>query len=349
MYRAEPKEIEIRPDFQRLFRWSREQQSSFVESLILEIPIPSLFFYETPSGKWELLDGLQRFSTILKFVQSEDVPPDVRGFENNLKDVHTARQHDLNFPLQLTPGEYLTALGGLCFARLPTSLQLNLKRARLQVAVLKRETDARYKYEVFKRLNTGGADLEPQEVRNCSVRLISDEFPDFLQSLAQNADFTAALALDTEYSRNAYVDELALRFLALKNNIAHFQHDLRAFLDSYMKAVASKDLAFSYEAERKAFNRTWALINRVSPEGQVFRGRDAAGRQRGPFSPSLFELVSLTTALHIDTLEPLPNQDVLEKLTTVGAKAREDGLTGAGSNSRKKTLGREILARTPGF
>jgi hypothetical protein len=68
MYRTEPKEIEINPNFQRLFRWSREQQGSFIESLILEIPIPPIFFYEMQDGRWDLLDGLQRISTIIRFL-----------------------------------------------------------------------------------------------------------------------------------------------------------------------------------------------------------------------------------------------------------------------------------------
>ena len=69
--------------------------------------------------------------------------------------------------LQLLAGEYLTELAGLTFTRLPAQLQLNLKRARLHVYVLKRETKNMYKYEVFKRLNRGGMWLEDQEMRNC--------------------------------------------------------------------------------------------------------------------------------------------------------------------------------------
>src|ERR1051325_1038260 len=78
MYRSEPKEVEINPDFQRLFRWSREQQSSFVESLILEIPIPPLFFYETQEGRANLVGGLQRFSTIIGFMAGGEVPAAAR-------------------------------------------------------------------------------------------------------------------------------------------------------------------------------------------------------------------------------------------------------------------------------
>src|SRR5689334_20890063 len=83
MYYAKPQEVNINPNFQRLFRWTREQQSSFVESLILEIPIPPLFFYEREDGVWELLDGLQRFSTILRFFSSGTIPGAAQGTQGN--------------------------------------------------------------------------------------------------------------------------------------------------------------------------------------------------------------------------------------------------------------------------
>jgi hypothetical protein len=216
MHRDE--EILIRPDFQRLFRWTRVQQTSFIESLLLEIPIPPLFFFERNDGKWELLDGLQRISTIIKFIGSNhDVPLEYKGEEHNDDDWHEEHQNDLDVPLRLISGEYLSQLDGMTYIRLPTPLQLNLKRARLSVYVLKRETHEIYKYEVFKRLNRGGSYLEEQEIRNCSIRLLSNEFPDFLQKVATYEIFRSVLGLSGELLRNGYIEELALRFFAMKD------------------------------------------------------------------------------------------------------------------------------------
>src|ERR1035437_442831 len=61
-------EIIIDPDFQRLFRWNDGQKSKFIESILLGIPIPSIFVFERENGKWELIDGLQRVSTLLEFM-----------------------------------------------------------------------------------------------------------------------------------------------------------------------------------------------------------------------------------------------------------------------------------------
>jgi hypothetical protein len=183
MHRDE--EILIRPDFQRLFRWTRVQQTSFIESLLLEIPIPPLFFFEKNDSKWELLDGLQRLSTIIRFIGTgQDVPPEYRGAEHNDEEWHDEHQNILSIPLQLYDGEYLKQLYGVTYVRLPTPLQLNLKRTRLNVYVLKRETHEFYKYEVFKRLKTGGSPIMDQEIRNCSIRLLSNEFPNFLQTIS---------------------------------------------------------------------------------------------------------------------------------------------------------------------
>jgi hypothetical protein len=216
MHRDE--EILICPDFQRLFRWTRVQQTSFIESLLLEIPVPPLFFFERNDGKWELLDGVQRISTLIKFIGSgQDVPPEYRDEEHNDDDWHEEHQNDLDIPLQLIAGEYLSHLDGMTYIRLPTPLQLNLKRSRLSVYVLKRETHEVYKYEVFKRLHTGGLHFEEQEIRNCSIRLLSNEFPNFPQKVATYEIFRSVLGLSGELLRNGYIEELALRFFAMKN------------------------------------------------------------------------------------------------------------------------------------
>lgn len=340
-------EIVITPDFQRLFRWTREQQSSFIESLILEIPIPPLFFFERPEdGKWELLDGLQRMSTIIKFFGgSEDVPPEYQGDGANENDWHYEHQNDLTLPLQLVAGEYLTALSGLSFSRLPAQLQLNLKRSRLHIIVLKRETHAAYKYEVFKRLNRGGAWLEDQELRNCSVRLIGNEFPDYLQEIAKNADFLNATAIAGERSRNGFSEELALRFFTMKNYGDRFKHDVGDLLTKYMEEVANRKVAFDYEKERKDFERTWSLIAAALPDGEAFRAKKHDKSSQGPFSPTLFELVSLGVAHNLSSVSAMPSETLREKVIALILKAKDDGLTGSGSNSGKKTRGRLDLGR----
>jgi len=345
MYKSDPPEIVVNPTFQRLFRWTRAQQSAFIESLILEIPIPPLFFFETEDGKWELLDGLQRLSTIIKFMGTEkDVPIEFQGKGNNEDEWHYKNENNIDEPLQLVSGEYLKSLEGISFQRLPSQLLLNSKRARLQIYVLKRETHHTYKYEVFKRLNRGGADLENQELRNCTIRLLDEKFPQFLQDISKNPVFVDVLGLTTEDTRNGYIEELALRFFAMKNYSHAFEHHVDDFMTRYMEEVAKKTVVFNYKMEEDLFTKTWTTINAALPEGEAFRTKNKHGNSQGPFSPTLFELVSLSVALNIDKASALPADDLRDKIVKLILKTK-NVLTGSGSNSKKKTIGRVKFAQ----
>ena len=341
MYFADPQEIEIRPDFQRLFRWSREQQSSFIESILLEIPIPPLFFYETESGTWDLLDGLQRISTLIRFIGlNTEIPEDAQGAPGNETLWHYENQNNIEAPLQLIEGEYLTALKGHTFKSLPAQLQLNLKRSRLNIYVLKRETHTQYKYEVFKRINRGGSDLEDQEVRSCSVRLLGYEFPEFLENMADVDSFINSLGLKERYHKNGYVEELALRFFAMKNRKENFKHDVAPFLTSYMEEVARGTYQFDYNQEKLLFKQTFSAIDEALSDGHAFRGKGQDNQSMGPFSPSLFEAVSIGIAANIETFQQLNIEDRKNNIIEFIKTLKSENLTGAGSNSRTKTLGR---------
>jgi hypothetical protein len=336
MYHAKPPEVNINPTFQRLFRWTREQQSSFLESLILEIPIPPLFFYEREDGVWELLDGLQRFSTILRFFATGEIPAEAAGPQGNDNEWHDDHENDLDAPLQLLAGEYLTQLLGLSFGTLPSQLQLNLKRARLQIYILKRETDQMYKYEIFKRLNRGGTEIADQEIRNCSVRMLSDEFPDFLQKVAEDGNFVLAVGISEEQQKRGYLQELALRFFATKNDSAHFTHDVSAFLTDYMQGVARTTAKFDQSAEEKVFKEVWKVIAEAMPNGVAFQGKTEDDRSFGPFSPALFEMISVGIAKNLDAAKRVGPTELKKKITELIKEAKQQGLTGSGSNSRKK-------------
>jgi hypothetical protein len=340
MYEGQPREIEIAPDFQRLFRWSRQRQSDFIESLILEIPIPSLFFYERDDGIWELLDGLQRLSTIIRFFCTKPVPAKARGRDGNDNDWHEENANNLDTPLQLSAGEYLTELEGLTMTTLPTNLQLNLKRARLQVTVLKRETDRRYKFAVFERLNKGGVQIEAQEIRNCSVRMLGAEFPDYIQRLAKNDNFLRCVDLNDNNLRKGYGDELVLRFFAVKNFKDSFKHDVEEFLTRYMKAVARRDQPFDFDEEETIYNQVWELLGAAFTNGDVFKAKTQDDKNIGPFSPALFEMITYGIAEHLETSRSLSDSGLRQKIVRFIREAKSKNLTGAGSNSRKKFLSR---------
>lgn len=160
----ERREIEIKPAFQRYFRWDEEQRTRFIESILLGIPIPPIFVAEDKSGIWELVDGLQRISTILSFfgiLRSND-----EGIKNNNNWV-------------LTEGERIPLLEGFTYETIPNQFRLNIKRATCRVEILRWNSNYDMRYELFNRLNTGGSPLTAQEIRNCIYRDISPDFNNF--------------------------------------------------------------------------------------------------------------------------------------------------------------------------
>ena len=346
MFETTPNEVSIAPDFQRLFRWDREQQSLFIESLMLEIPVPPLFCYEDNDGIWELLDGLQRYSTILRFMGEQNtIPDELTGIDKNNEEWHFENANNIETKLQLVGGDYLKSIEGMTYDRLPVQLQRNLKRARIRVYVLKRETDTMYKYEVFKRLNRGGSKLEDQEVRNCSARLLGTDFPDFLQKVASNSKFVELLGVSDSKVQQAYAEEMLLRYLAIKNYNNKFIHDVSPFLDEYMEKVSSNQIVIDLKSEKTLFNSVVDILSKVEDKERVFRSRRESDRKaHGPFSSTIFEAVMYGVSKNTSELTSLTGQQIEDKIIDFVLEAKAHSFIGSGANTIRKLQGRLNLA-----
>lgn len=132
---------------------------------MLGIPIPSIFVSQRDDGVWDVIDGLQRLSTIFEFL-------------GELRDEVGVKLP----PSKLLATEYLPSLKDKMWENEDTensftsSQRLSLKRSKLDIRIIKKESDKDTKYELFQRLNTGGTSLSPQEVRNCLMVMINKEF-----------------------------------------------------------------------------------------------------------------------------------------------------------------------------
>ncbi len=173
-------ELNIMPDFQRLHRWSLDKKSNFVESILIGIPIPSVFVFETNDGTWELVDGLQRVSTILEFM-------------GVLKDIENPNEKKRSV---LSATKYLPSLEGIAWdainsreVTLEKAMQLFFRRARLDFEILKHPSNPKTKYDLFQRLNRGGAYANEQEVRTCSMVLADNVFTQQLKDITSRQDF----------------------------------------------------------------------------------------------------------------------------------------------------------------
>lgn len=151
MYKQD--ELIIRPDYQRSFRWSSKQKTSFIESILLGIPIPPIYVVEDKDGLWELIDGFQRISIIISFLGGlkENSPASDSANHNSDDDIKENLTHTNKWTLDA--GTLITELEGYNINTLPNKYIINLKRAVCRVAILHGANNAAMKYELFQRLN----------------------------------------------------------------------------------------------------------------------------------------------------------------------------------------------------
>ena len=245
MYKSQ--ELQIEPDFQRLFRWSEGAQSRLIESLILELPLPPIYMLEDEEGTYELIDGLQRISSYLHF----------RG--------DLVIDGELQAGFALSDCDIVSELNGLKYSELPRAIEIKLKRNFIRAEILRRESDKRLRYYMFKRLNTGGTKLEEQEIRNCTIRLLSNHFNALLIELSETQDFVYCIDTVAEAQvENKYDQELVLRFLALKNAREKYKHAVGEFLTEYMESSSYPDSEIFLHEERGIFEKTFAIIKAAS-------------------------------------------------------------------------------------
>ncbi|MFO1062513.1 MAG: DUF262 domain-containing protein [Pirellulales bacterium] len=333
----EDNELVINPDFQRLFRWTEEKESRFIESLILELPLPPLFVIEVEDGKYELIDGLQRFSTYLHFRGKLSAPHKkivVDGIERGIQ---------VGDFLALVDCDIVPQLNELTYSDLPRALEVKLKRHTVRVEVIRKESDKRLRYHMFKRLNSGGIELEEQEIRNCTIRLLGNTINEFIINCSEQLDFKNCIANVSESQLEKRFDqELVLRFFAMKNWRDAYVHEIGAFLTEYLEAVSDTPpkLRFDCEVQRREFDKTFQVLNAAvgSDAFSMVVRRSAGGQSKYPFSVLHFEAFTLGMQPHLNRLDPGDTQQ-MEKLTAaINAIKNDDDFikltTGGGKNTK---------------
>jgi hypothetical protein len=322
-------ELMIDPDYQRAFRWSPGKESRFIESLILGMPIPPVFVIELEDGKYELIDGLQRLSSYFHFRGELQLD----AFDRAIKK---------GDELVLSDCDIVSELNNLKHSTLPSAMQIRLKRHFIRVEVIRKESDQRLRYHMFKRLNTGGENLSEQEIRNCTVRLLAggNQFMKFIIELSTTPDFLRCTETLTDEARQQRFDqELVLRFLAFKNRRARYTHDVADFLTEFMEAVSDPvvGLPFDYDAERDVFLRTFRLLASTLDD-RAFGWVNKAGNIVRGFAVYHFESFTLGVQPFLDRIhlqdeaEVTRIRDVLEAI-----KRHRDFMeitSGGGRNSK---------------
>jgi hypothetical protein len=266
--------LEIQPDFQRDVVWKQDEQSRFIDSLVKQLPIPSMCFsLDHKTQKWKVIDGLQRMSTIIKFLSSsewqlsdlEDIHPSLRNTKN-----HTLRHGD----------EQQKRLYALVE---DVSLPVTIIRCDYS-----KKDHMRYLFTIFHRLNSGGVRLTNQEIRNC---IFTGEFNSLLKNFdAENSSWKlVAKRIWGRMDRFRSV-EILLRILAFGDARDAYDGNLAGFLNEYMQK--------KHEESGQALIQLSKKLGEVSSLAQKAISREP--RKKLPLA--LIEAVLVAIYVNLDNL-----------------------------------------------
>lgn len=261
-------EIVIDPDFQRLFRWDIFQKSRLIESILIGIPLPSIFIQQRDNGIWDVIDGLQRLSTILEFVGELVLNGEKVG------------------KIILNKTELLPDLQEKTYDDFSKETQLIFKRFALNLVILKKESDPEAKYELFDRLNSGSK-VNEQEIRQAIYRHKKKKSIELIERLSETNSFKNLISISDKRLRESFDKELVLRFFALSycpDKFKEYGSSVKTFLDKYLVNDFDEDKLDEYEKKFTDFFELLSEENRI--EKSIFHGKNG-------FSIAKYEVIIL--------------------------------------------------------
>lgn len=335
------KEIDIHPEFQRFYRWTPLQKTKLIESILLGIPLPPIFVSQKKDGIWDVVDGVQRLSTIFQFMGT------LLDEENNKVDA-----------LTLEETKYLPSLKNKRWDNpedpenaFTPAQKLFIKRSKLDVKIILKESDEKSKYELFQRLNTGGSPLSDQELRNCILIMENREMFSWLSNLSKDEGFEECIVLTDRAKEEQYDMDLALRFVVFRTldpEELKKAKDINEFVTDKMLEIA-RNVEFDFEKEASAFKATFSILNK-SIGADCFHRYDVQKQKfLGGFLLSAFEAVALGVGYNYEEVWDIQeNFDILERIKELWAdknflKRIGSGKTASLRMPRIVPIGRELF------
>ena len=292
------------PDYQREMVWSAKQQSRFVESILIRLPVPFIFAADVGSGDregaLEIIDGSQRLRTLHNFLSDR---------------------------LRLESLARLTTANGMRFSDFAKPRQLRFKRSTIRVIELTDQADEQARREMFDRLNSGGSKLTSMEVR----RGVEDgPFMGMLTELAGAENFRSMVTLSERNAKRKEYEELALRYFAYANSYKSFQKSVDSFLTDYLRSQNEQAQPEVLKAMAAEFDRSLEFVQKYFPNGFKRAGYNTVPRIR-------FEAIAVGVTLALREKPDLQPADVTEWLDSPEfiKHTRSDA-----SNSRPKLINR---------
>lgn len=256
--------LELQPEFQREYVWKLKPElpSRLIESVLLEIPIPPLYFGRLNGGRLEVIDGQQRLTSLIEFISNK-------------------------FPLQRLTR--MPSLNGLTFGELSQEFQEKIKDTPIRTVEINAGNNAELRYEIFERLNRGSMPLNEQELRNCVYR---GKFNGLLADLERDKKWRQVKGGDKPEPRFKE-REMILRFFAFANRGQFYKGGLKRFLNSYMDKHAPKT-DDEIEEQAQMFRQTIQNVYIVfgANSGRLFSipSNGANGKWNENFSIAAFEI-----------------------------------------------------------
>lgn len=262
--RLEHGEINLNPDFQRNGGlWSQKQQSQLIESLMLKIPLPTFYFDASNEDKWVVIDGLQRLTAFKNFMVDKT--------------------------LELEGLEYLTEFKGYTFDKLPRQYYRRIRETQITIYTVEKGTPDDVVFNIFKRINTGGLVLTPQEIRHA---LYQGPVTELIGKMVKEQAFKEATTNSLREIRMAD-REYVTRFIAFTE--LDYRKDYTGNIDSFLTKVLKQVNAYGDTSE---YDRIYQNFIRIMEYCHSIFGKYAFRRvnseyRRGPINKAIFELWSI--------------------------------------------------------
>lgn len=295
-------DLTVFPEFQRYFRWNLSQKSNLIESILLGIPIPPIFVSQDKDGKWDIVDGLQRISSILEFV-------------GILKD----KDGKLYPPSTLIGTKFLPSLDGKKWEDEDENISFSeterriVKRRKLNIIIIDSINNPTAKYELFQRLNTNGSELKDQEIRNCLMIMMNVEFYKKIEKICNIAAFKNITSLSERLIKEQYDKELVIRYLVARNKDltkVNSNEDMGKYLTDKTVEIIN-DQNYNIEKDLNAFEEVINLLNECLSINSFKRWNDnKGGKFEGQFLLSAYETIILGLSKNIKYWKD--NKDELE-------------------------------------
>lgn len=229
-------EFYIPDEYQRQYIWDETKKMRLIESILLGLPIPFMFFADVEDGRCEIIDGAQRTQALEEFTNEDD-------------------------GLVLSDLKKLTSLNGFQYKDIPDYFQKKFSKTNLRVIILSDETTIDIRQEIFNRINTGGEKANSIEIRRGSY---TGPFMDFIKECTDNTVFKRICPVSAT-TKKRYEDlELVLRFFAFLNNYQNFNHRVDEFLDEYVEKNQDN---FDENEFKKEFENMVNFIDKFFPNG----------------------------------------------------------------------------------